>query len=195
MAKIIKRRQFIILQKLGWAHTADGAPVLCHLLTARDSDMLIPGGSLIIGEVGYDDEESGVYTEMFQELPREARRALRAAVVANNEQEESVRAEGESPQALAYMPTSIIIDAGKEREKVNTPRMWTTIDMRERYESYAYIVAFTQDDAADAAIAAGFAGQTNDSSGQYSGMVWRRLIERAEWSARMKEIEAAQPQG
>ncbi|MBI5112717.1 MAG: hypothetical protein HZA68_12170 [Rhodovulum sp.] len=93
------------------------------------------------------------------------------------------------------MPTSIIIDAGKEREKVNTPRMWTTIDMRERYESYAYIVAFTQDDAADAAIAAGFAGPTNDSSGPYHGMVWRRLIERSEWSARMKEIEAAHPQG
>ncbi|MBI5112718.1 MAG: hypothetical protein HZA68_12175 [Rhodovulum sp.] len=69
MAKIIQRRQFIVLQGLGWAHTAEGVPVLCHLLTARDSDMLIPGGSLIIGEVRYDDEESGVYTEMFQELP------------------------------------------------------------------------------------------------------------------------------
>lgn len=163
-------KTFVIQKTLGWAHK-DGQQVLMHLVTYRDSDMLIPGGSLIIGEVNYNPDEGGPYTDWYREeyprVPREARRAAVKARQANDREEDRVRAEEDwTPQRFAALPNSVHV--GDEKT----------------YYKKGYIVAFTEDhQAVDAAWEAGiriepgylypgFGG--TDLAG---GSIWRALAE------------------
>lgn len=150
---------FAYIRTLGWAHQNDKA-VLCHLLTLRDIDMFIPGGSLITGEVEYVGDVGLI--NFFWDFPEEVKDALTIALATNDKEEDRIRSEEDwTPCRLSYMPVSIH-PVGKD---------------------YAYIVAFTEDDAKEAAYKAGLrvikghghAGPGGD--GEYHGSVWTRLVE------------------
>lgn len=148
---------FALIRHLGWAHQGD-KPVMCCLVTFRDHDMMIPGGSLILGQVDGDGVE---YYEP-QRISRQVKRAARLALAANDAEEERIRAnETWSPSRLSHLPVSVHSSESNE----------------------VYIVAFTEDDAKEAAHTAGlrvrrghwYGGSGGD--GEYHGSTWTRLLE------------------
>jgi hypothetical protein len=157
------KKTALLLKTLGWAHH-EGRPVLMHLLTYRDSNMLISGGSFFVGEVIYDPENGGPYTNWYREeyprIPREVRRAAVRARIANDQEEDRVRSEdGRTWARFASLPTTIRVEG-----------------------NHGYVIALTDDEACDVAYAAGlrvapghpYAGP---GWGFADGSYWRDLAE------------------